>query len=257
MKRGEKLWTRDQLIIALYYYCKTPFNKVTDRHPFVIEAANLVGRSTGAIKRKMGNLGSLDPELKKRGIRGLGNRSKLDEEVWNYYYQVKWYGLAEDAEQLISNIKGVELEKSINIDVSDLTEGKEKLREIKVRINQNFFRDTILASYNNKCAITGLPAKELLIASHIKPWGKDEKNRLNPSNGICLNALHDKAFDRGLITITPDYKIKVSESIFDLEKEKSVKRDFIKYQDKKIVLPKKFFPEQEFLEYHNQNIFKG
>lgn len=114
-----------------------------------------------------------------------------------------------------------------------------------------------MSSYDNRCAITGLPIKELLVASHIIPWAKDEKNRLNPSNGICLNGLHDRAFDRGLITITPEYKIKISEGVFSLEKEKSVVKNFLKYDNKGIILPKKFFPDQEFLEYHNQNIFKG
>jgi putative restriction endonuclease len=249
-------WTREQSTIALYYYCKIPFGKVTDKHPDVIKVSNLIGRSIGSIKMKIGNFGSLDPELKKKGIVGLANTSKLDEDVWDYYSN-NWDKLAEDAELLIAEIKGVELEKSVDIDLSHLPEGRERLALIKARINQTFFRNAILASYDNRCAITGLPVKELLIASHIKPWVDDEKNRLNPSNGICLNALHDKAFDRGLITITPDYRIKVSATIFDLEREKSIKRDFIKYQDKKIILPKKFFPEQEFLEFHNQNVFKG
>lgn len=249
-------WTREQSIIALYYYCKIPFGKVTDNHPDVIKVSDLIGRSIGAVKMKIGNFGSLDPELRKRGIVGLGNTSKLDEEVWEYYNR-NWNKLAEDAEKIIANFKGEELEKSIDINLTDLLEGREKLTQVKARINQRFFRDTILASYDNKCAITGLPLKELLIASHIIPWVDDEKNRLNPSNGICLNALHDKAFDRGLITITPDYKIKVSDSVFTLEKEKSIKKDFIKYQNKQIILPKKFFPEQEYLEFHNQNIFKG
>jgi len=52
---------------------------------------------------------------------------------------------------------------------------------------------------------------ELLIASHIIPWARDDKNRMNPANGLCLNALHDKAFDKGLITITPDFVVRISD----------------------------------------------
>ncbi|SUA24417.1 Uncharacterised protein [Neisseria gonorrhoeae] len=48
---------------------------------------------------------------------------------------------------------------------------------------------------------------ELLVASHIKPWREDKDNRLNPRNGLCLNALHDKAFDRGLLGIDENFKI--------------------------------------------------
>lgn len=65
----------------------------------------------------------------------------------------------------------------------------------------------MLSAYNNTCAITKIKINEFLVASHIKPWAKDQNNRLNPHNGICLNSIHDKAFDRGLITIDKDYNI--------------------------------------------------
>ncbi|WP_154662282.1 HNH endonuclease [Vaginella massiliensis] len=48
------------------------------------------------------------------------------------------------------------------------------------------------------------------MAGHIKPWSIDEKNRLNPQNGIAINALHNKAFENGYLTIITDYKVKVS-----------------------------------------------
>jgi putative restriction endonuclease len=61
-----------------------------------------------------------------------------------------------------------------------------------------------------------------LVASHIVPWSKNEKIRLNPSNGLCLNSIHDKAFDKGFITVTTDYKIKVSEYLNEYKKETAV-----------------------------------
>ncbi|WP_201793226.1 HNH endonuclease [Actinobacillus seminis] len=89
------------------------------------------------------------------------------------------------------------------------------MRLVKTRINQNFFRSSVLSAYNNACAITGISVNEFLVASHIKPWTKDQKNRLNPHNGICLNSIHDRAFDRGLITIDTDYKIMISSRLKD------------------------------------------
>ena len=50
---------------------------------------------------KIGNFGSLDPELKKRGIRGLRNASLLDQTVWDEFHH-DWQGLIEKSEQLIS-----------------------------------------------------------------------------------------------------------------------------------------------------------
>ena len=48
------------------------------------------------------------------------------------------------------------------------------------------------------------------MASHIVPWRVDKRNRVNPRNGLLLSALHDKAFDIGLITIDDDMTVRVS-----------------------------------------------
>ena len=142
------------------------------------------------------------------------------------------------------------------ISIEDLPkEGKERTQLVRVRVNQNFFRAMVIASYNNKCCITGLSVKELLVAGHIRPWGVDEKNRMNPQNGLAINALHDKAFEVGLITILPTYKVKVS-SILKKSKDESVKSYLLQYDNQSILLPKRFYPAKEFLEYHNDERFK-
>ncbi len=71
-------WTREQTIIALNFYCKIPFNRVSSTHPDILWIAKIIGRSANSVKMKIGNFGSFDPELKKRGIVGLANTSKLD-----------------------------------------------------------------------------------------------------------------------------------------------------------------------------------
>jgi putative restriction endonuclease len=123
-------------------------------------------------------------------------------------------------------------------------------------VNQAFFRRAILASYNNTCCITGLQQSEILIAGHIKPWSIDENNRLNPQNGIAINALHDKAFEIGLITITTDLKIKVSSSLLKQKKSKPIEEYFLKYHGQNIIIPSRFLPKIEFLKYHNEVRFK-
>lgn len=133
--------------------------------------------------------------------------------------------------------------------------GKDKISLVKVRINQNFFRQTILSSYCNTCCITGIKLPQLLVASHIIPWSKSEKERLNPHNGLCLNSLHDKAFDCGLITITPDYIIKVSKKIREHEPNVYVKNMFENINNNKMIIPERFVPSKEFLDYHYTNIF--
>ena len=115
----------------------------------------------------------------------------------------------------------------------------------------------MLAAYEFRCCITGLAIPDLLNASHIVPWSKDEKNRVNPSNGLCLNAIHDRAFDRGLLTITSEYSVIVSPSIKRTSRGNDAVRHLLtRYDGKKIRLPRKFLPDQSFLEYHNKEIFK-
>lgn len=248
-------WTREQTIVALNLYCKIPFNRVSSNHPDIIRISKIIGRSPNSVKMKIGNFGSFDPELKKRGIVGLGHTSILDEEVWTEFNN-DWNSLAYESELLISQFTNQPIEEVAEISTSDIPLGQEREAIIKQRVNQSFFRSTILSSYNLKCCITGLPITDFLVASHIIPWSKDEKNRLNPHNGLCLNSIHDKAFDRGFITVTAEYKIRVSKYFDDFKKDLAVLDLFLKYENQPIILPDKFLPAKEFLEYHHQNIFK-
>ncbi|WP_282054413.1 HNH endonuclease [Maribacter luteus] len=256
MKKGQKLWTREELILAINLYCKLPFGKLHKLNPQIIHLAGLIGRTPSSIALKLGNFASLDPSLKARGIKGASNTSKLDKVIWNEFYN-NWEELPYESEKLLSKFENKSIEELNNIDLDNLPEGKTREQVIKVRVNQAFFRSSILASYNNTCCITGLNQSELLIAGHIKPWSTDKKNRLNPRNGIAINALHDKAFERGLITITPNYKIKVSNTLLKQIKTDSLEKYFFQYNNREIFLPSKFLPDIEFLKFHNENRFLG
>lgn len=246
---ANKFWTRDELILAIKLYCELPFGKLHSRNQEIIKLAKLIGRTPSAIAYKLVNFASFDPSLKSRGIKGMSNTSKLDKEIWDEFYK-NWEELAFVSAKLFSKLKKEPIEKMYDIDENTLPkEGKERERLVKTRVNQSFFRRTILASYDYKCCITGLKYPNLLIAGHIAPWADDKKNRMNPRNGLCLNALHDKAFENGLITITSDYKIKVSSNL----KEKTdhvIENYFLKYENKKITLPSRFLPDKQFLEQH-------
>lgn len=202
---------------------------------------------------KIGNFGRLDPELRDAGITGLIHGAHLEEEVWNEF-NGNWEKLAFESEALIAKFQNKTIEEVQKIEVDDLPPGKERLNIVKTRVNQSFFRSAILSAYNLRCCITGLPTSNLLVASHIKPWSVDKLNRTNPRNGLCLNALHDKAFDNGYITVTPDYRVLISEQ-FQSSEEPIIQTLFKAYQNEKILLPDKFLPSKEFLEFHNQRIF--
>ena len=244
-------WTREETIVAFNVYCKIPFKNSSKTNPTVIKYSNIIGRSPSALNMKIGNFGRLDPALKKKGITGLVNGSNLEEVIWDEF-NGNWEKLAFESEELIAKFQNKEIEE---ISVENFPTGKDRLTTVKARVNQNFFRSTILSSYNLKCCITGLSIPDFLVASHIKPWSKDKENRTNPHNGLCLNSIHDKAFDKGFITVTPDFKVKVSKYFDNYSKDKSVYDFFISFNDQNIIKPERFLPTKEFLDYHFQNIF--
>jgi len=256
MKKGQRLWTEEELILTMNLYCKLPFGKLHQNRLEVIELAELINRTPGSVAYKLVNLASLDPSLQARGIKGASNASKLDKKVWDDFYN-NWDTLPFESEKLLSKFRHKNLEEEFYYDTETLPEGLTREAQIKVRVNQSFFRTMIMASYDYTCCITGIKQPELLIAGHIKPWGIDPKNRLNPQNGIAINALHDKAFENGLITITPDYEIRVSFELRKQEKDKAIQKYFTSFHGEKIIEPSRFLPGREFLEWHTNSRFKG
>ena len=247
-KTLRKSWTREELILAINLYCKTPFGKIHYRNPQIIELAEYLGRTPGSVSYKLANFASIDPSLERKGA---ANTSKLDKETWKEFFN-NWEKMAFESEQIMISIYGDSIDI---INEQKFPEGKTKESIVKTRVNQSFFRQMILTSYDSKCCITGLPIKELLVASHIIPWSQNSKTRLDPQNGLCLNSLHDKAFDQGYITINTSYQVVISREL------ESYDQDDVKlityYKGANIKLPRRFLPKQEYLNYHRNNIFRA
>jgi putative restriction endonuclease len=243
-------WTRDQLILAFNLYCKIPFGRIDHRNPEIIVLANAIGRSPSAVSWKLSNFASLDPSLKARRIAGARHGAKADKEIWDEF-SGDWDRLVYESERLMLQIKGAAPKEE-----ELFPEGKSIEAIVKVRINQGFFRSAVLATYNMRCCVTGLSFPELLNASHIVPWRIDSKNRTNPRNGLCLNAIHDRAFDCGLLTITTDYSVKLSPVIQRATKDDSLVAFFRVYDRVQINMPSRFKPDPEFLKYHNEEVFR-
>ena len=246
-------WTREESIIVFNLYLRIPFKDSNKSHPDVRYVAKLVNRSPDAVNMKIGNFGSLDPELRKRGIRGLRNASRLDQEVWNEFH-ADWQGLIEESERLIdAKARTLGLLRHTSEDVKE--GGIDKIAARRVREDQHLFRAAILSAYENKCCITGIDIPSLLVASHIKPWvDSDKTERLNPQNGLCLNALHDRAFDRGIISMADDCSVLVSSQIGRSAND-SVRKWLLDYNGRIISLPSRFQPRPDFLAWHRDNVF--
>lgn len=126
------------------------------------------------------------------------------------------------------------------------------------RRGQAFFRSTVLSAYNNTCCITGIDTSKLLQASHIKSWSTSNPatERNNPTNGLCLNYLHHRAFDEGYISIDTDYRIIISKEIKDRCTMQVYQDYFVKYDGQKITLPQRFLPSIEMIRQHKQLIIR-
>ena len=177
--------------------------------------------------------------------------AKGEAEVWCEFAD-RPETLAFESERLLAERLGKTIEQVADVDTQDLpAAGIEREATVRIRVNQSFFRSRILSAYNFRCCVTGLTVQPLLTASHIIPWAEDEKNRLNPKNGLCLNALHDRAFDRHLMWIESEYVIRFSPELrkASIPSTETV-RWLTSFEGSHLLLPKKFAPDPEFLKRH-------
>lgn len=250
------LWSREELILAFNLYLKLPFGKLHTRTPEVQDLALLLGRTVNSIAIRLTNFASCDPYHQNRGVKGMPGGRKQCQPIWDEFFQDKEALLFESERILAEKEQGtIEIKyKNLLADISDL-KGETKVREVKTRVNQDVFRQIVLANYNKKCAITGIDIPDLLFASHIIPWSKNEEERLNPENGICLSALYDKAFDKGLIGINERYEIILSAKINKNKGKDYFQKHFSPLEKVKMHLPQKYLPNPKFLQWHLDTIF--
>ena len=244
-------WNRNELILTFNLYCKLSFGKLHRLNPEIINLSKLINRTSSAVALKLVNFASLDPELKKIGIKGMSNHSKLDEIIYNEFHN-DWETLLVESESLLEIFNEQKEEELISID--KLKIGKDRIATVKQRINQGLFRKMILSNYNSTCAICDLNNVKLLVASHIIPWSENKKERLNPHNGLCLCSIHDKSFDVGLISFDKDLRLLVSAEL-KKNNQKCFHNFFGNYEGQMLNVPKKFYPFSDFLKFHNEKIF--
>lgn len=242
-------WQQDEQLLALHLYCRTPFGKLHKTNPDIIQLANIIGRTPSAVALKAANFASFDTSIHQKG---MSNASKADRVLWDAFMQNST-DIAEKAEALYESrvINPEPVTPIYEIKEPKIPTGEtETIREIKARRVQSFFRRTVLQSYNNRCAISGLAIPELLVASHIIPWAEDESRRADPTNGIALNALYDKAFDRHLISFDEDFGLVLSPKIKQTQKNEMVQDYFLRYEGKKLDMPYRFYPDAQIIKIH-------
>lgn len=130
--------------------------------------------------------------------------------------------------------------------------GKETL--IKPRLGQGIFKILVTDAYNRSCAITRERTLPVLEAVHIKPYSKEGPHEI--TNGILLRSDMHKLFDTGYMTITPQLSIEVSRRI---KEEFENGEYYFTFHGKHVHTPIRLedCPSSEFLNWHNEKIFRG
>jgi predicted restriction endonuclease len=251
-------WTRAETLAALNVYFQLSFGQLHKGHPAIRQLAPWLSRTPDAVAMKLTNFASLDPQVRASGRAGMGHFSKLDEDIWQEL-NTHWDAVATEAATLFDHYAqqhGVLPGSDVVDELSELdrlpafAEGKTTTATVQVRVNQARFRKAVLASYGSRCCISGLAEPRLLVASHIVPWSMDTHNRLNPQNGLCLSALHDKAYDIGLMTVLPDFTVRVSAQLRHTKVNAFTREALTAFDGRPIAMPERFKPHPEFLESH-------
>lgn len=246
-------------------YCQLPFGRLHARNPNVVGLARAIDRTPSSVAMKLCNFASLDPAHRQRGIRGLSGASQADRKIWDEFHN-DWSELAVESEQLRLATAGDSRTEhrrtrdgshDIGSNRAEFSGDTERIANVQVRLAQRFFRRSVLASYGDRCCISSIEVRCLLVASHILPWAQYPAHRADPRNGLCLSRIHDAAFDRGLITFDEDTRLVVSNSLSEHFTNSVLNASFRPFVGKAISLPEKFQPESSFLTLHRESVFCG
>lgn len=233
-------WTETELFQLLTLYCEIPFGKLHARNPEIIELAKRLHRTPSAVALKMVNFASLDPTLSQKG---MTNVSALDRKIWDEFFSNidHYFSLDNEPEDGLSERTQEDFLSGGSYDAIDV------LTSAKARRGQQRFRRVVLASYDRQCAISDISDEQLLVASHIAPWATHKSRRLDPRNGICLNALLDRTFDAGLIALSDECDVIFSPHLSRETIEK------ISRMGTKFRIPTKFAPDVALLREHRRH----
>lgn len=238
------------MLRALSLYCQIPFGQFHSKNLHVIALAKEIGRTPSSVSMKLTNLASLDPFHRARGVSGMSNASRADKAIWEEFYG-RWDALAEASP--VSLVR----EATKEIVTPSKPAITEAIRPVTIRIGQAFFRNAVLSAWGGRCAVTDISEPSLLRASHIRPWSSHPQSRLDPSNGLCLNALHDAAFDRGLIAFSEGLELRLSKRLRKSVPKTVYVEMFAKHEGATLRTPDRFRPSAESLDYHRRVVFSS
>ena len=125
---------------------------------------------------------------------------------------------------------------------------------VRPRLGQGLFSLAVRDAYDHACAITGEHSDPVLEAAHIKPYGQGGPHRVD--NGLLLRSDLHRLYDRGYVTVTPDYVFRVGDRLRDEFKNG---RSYYGLSGQRIRCPHAttLQPRRELLEWHGREVFRG
>jgi putative restriction endonuclease len=125
--------------------------------------------------------------------------------------------------------------------------------EVRPRLGQGLFSLAVRDAYRGACAVTGEHSRPVLEAAHILPYGQGGEHRVD--NGLLLRSDLHRLYDRGYVTVTPDYVFRVSACLRD---EFQNGRSYYGLDGAKIAVPERelWRPKMELLEWHRERVFR-
>jgi putative restriction endonuclease len=184
------------------------------------------------------------PEWRQSIVRGktYALESEAGRSIWQHLSRV-WQ------QRKIFNLDG----EARRIEEERARYGKETT--IRPRLGQGAFKVAVTDAYNRACAITEEHTLPALEAAHIKPYGDSGPHAVY--NGLLLRSDVHRLFDRGYITVTPDYRIEVGGR---LKEEFKNGRYYYPFHGQKLhhlPLDPADHPSKELLTWHNEKVFRG
>jgi putative restriction endonuclease len=128
------------------------------------------------------------------------------------------------------------------------------LSAVYSEVRDRGFRLAVVKHYDKRCALCGVriitsEGRSVVDAAHIVPWSKSRDDSIG--NGMALCKLCHWSFDNGLVGVSENYKIILSEQI---NIHPNAAGSLITLNERDIVGPaaRSFWPEQKNLSWHRR-----
>ena len=204
-----RAWNHQESIAGLWAYAHTYDSSVSKSAGSPVSSvAVAIGRAVTGVYNKVMNFRALDPRDSRKGLTG---GSKVDDDVWNQFYDSAQETLDIEAlNKLYLELWGasetIKAERTYTHFGEAPNDDPNELQAFaaKVRRGQPQFRDNLLEAYGGRCVICGHGPDTVLEAVHIVPHAVSGINELD--NGLLMRADLHYLFDAGLLRIKPKSK---------------------------------------------------